>query len=68
MGARNSIHSSQTTPTQDEAMVAMLHQIFDLASIEKIRERVYHPSKRVEPFSQALLKERCLRDIGCRMA
>ena len=58
----------QTTPAQDEAVVSMLHQIFDLASIEKIRERVYHPSNRVEPFNQALLMERCLRDIGSRMA
>ena len=44
------------------------HLIFDLASIEKIRERVYHLSNRVEPFNQALLMERCLRDIGSRMA
>ena len=58
----------QTTPAQDEAVVSMLHQIFDLANIEKIRERVYHPSNRVEPFNQALLMERCLRDIGSRMA
>ena len=36
----------QTTPAQDEAVVSMLHQIFDLANIEKIRERVYHPSNR----------------------
>ena len=57
----------QTTPAQDEAVVSM-HQIFDLASIEKIRERVYHPSNRVEPFNQALLMKRCLRDIGSRMA
>ena len=58
----------QTTPAQDEAVVSMLHQIFDLASIEKIRKRVYHPSNRMEPFNQALLMERCLRDIGSRMA
>ena len=58
----------KTTPAQDEAVVSMVHQIFYLASIEKIRERVYHPSNRVEPFNQALLMERCLRDIGSRMA
>ena len=49
----------QTMPAQDEAVVSMLHQIFDLANIEKIRERVYHPSNRVEPFNQALLMESC---------
>ena len=57
----------QTTPAQDEAVVSMLHQIFHLANIEKIRERVYHPSNRVEHFNQALLMECCLRDIGSRM-
>ena len=55
-------------PGQDEAVVSMQHHMFDLASIEKIRERVYHPSSRMEPFNQALLIERCLGDMGSRMA
>ena len=58
----------QTTPAQDEAVFSMLHQIFDSASIEKIRERVYYPSNRMEPFNQALQMQRCLRDIGSRLA
>ena len=63
----NVLMVDQTTSIQDEAVVSMLHQIFHLAKIE-IRERVHHPSQRVEPFNQAVLIDCCLRNISSRMA